>query len=174
MSKQKQIRWRRGRRKLNDRPDAEVAHDELHRIRDEHGELQATTIVDEARSKKSPLHLCFEWKNTVAAQKFREEQARELANSIEITVVEVPDEIDESNSIELNIVEASAPAFVSTGEGDGYFPIEIVMEDPELRKKIIQRAWQDLRAWHKRFKHLEEFAKVFDAIDGFGSLDSTG
>ena len=85
MSKQKQIRWRRGRRKLNDRPDAEVAHDELHRIRDQHGELQATTIVDEARSKKSPLHRCFEWKNTVAAQKFREEQARELAVSFEST-----------------------------------------------------------------------------------------
>lgn len=171
MAKQKTVRWKRSARRLNTRPDAEVAHDELHRIRDEHGELQATTVVDEARSKKSPIHGCFEWKNTAAAEKYREEQARELMNSIEITLIEVEDDTDESNAIPLTITEASAPAFVSAADGEGYYPIEIAMNDPELKEKILQRAWTDLQAWHRRWKHLREFADVFTVIE---KLDKSG
>lgn len=166
MAKQeKKVRWRRGARKLNSRPKAEVAHDELHRIRDEYGELQAGTVVDEARSKKSPIHGCFEWKNSAAAEKFRQDQARELMNSIEITIIEMEDDLDESTSIPLTITEATAPAFVSAADGEGYHPIEIAMNDPELKEKILQKAWSDLRAFHQRWKHLREFADVFTVIE---------
>ena len=53
------------------------------------GKIKPSTVVDEAKDKKSVLHSYFTWDNTEAAKKYRIQQARELINHlIEVVVVE--------------------------------------------------------------------------------------
>jgi len=155
------IRWKRRSRAIASRPRAEIAYTEIERISVEnHGKVTAEVVVTESKAKDAPLHECFDWNNKSASHKWRLHQAREIMNSIEVVLLE---ETDEGRK-EL----ASAPAFVSIEQyepdGDGYRPITLVMDSPELREKLIQQAWRDLESWMKRYNHLTEFASVHTAI----------
>jgi len=54
-------------------------------------------------------------------------------------------------------------AFVNVEHG--YTPIDVAMSDEAMRTKVIGQAWEDLQAWRKKYKDLQEFARVFDAIN---------
>lgn len=51
----------------------------------EGGKLLPESIVERAKSTRSPLHKFFEWDDTEAAQKYRVFQARNLIREIQIT-----------------------------------------------------------------------------------------
>ena len=54
--------------------DAQTAGEELNRIYTKNGALNPADIVDESRPEDAPLHDCFEWRDDVAAEKYREQQ----------------------------------------------------------------------------------------------------
>lgn len=58
--------------------DAALIGPELERL----GPKEAPEIVDAARTPDSPLHPYFEWDDSIAGQKHRECQARQMAQSI--------------------------------------------------------------------------------------------
>lgn len=62
--------------------DPQVVGEELERIRSDYGILQTKTVVDEARPETAPLHPAFEWDDEVAAEHYREHQARSLIKSV--------------------------------------------------------------------------------------------
>lgn len=71
--------------------DATEAAEELERIREaSDGKLTPARIVECAEPKDSVLHPCFEWRNVVAARKYREWQARQVVKSIRIERPEQP------------------------------------------------------------------------------------
>lgn len=75
------FQWREGSRvKL----DPQVAGQELERIRTRDGKIETVTVVDEARPEDAPLHPAFEWDDSVAGEKYRLYQARNLVRSIEV------------------------------------------------------------------------------------------
>lgn len=61
-------------------------------IEERFGIVTPKMVVDLARDPNHPLHAHFEWRNDIAAQKFREEQARELIRNARLNVIvhEVP------------------------------------------------------------------------------------
>jgi hypothetical protein len=67
--------------------DRTLAQKELQQIARTHGKLSPQIIVDAARHNNSALHGFFEWDDTVAAEKYRIEQARTV---IKMFVIEVP------------------------------------------------------------------------------------
>lgn len=76
------IVWKRGYE--HEVPAADAA-DELERIRmDNQGKLVPSKIVKQSEPKNAVLHPCFEWRNGVAAQRYREYQARHLIRGIRI------------------------------------------------------------------------------------------
>lgn len=64
--------------------DAQTAGQELDRIRRRDGTIAPRVVVNESRPAGAPLHPVFEWRDEVAAERFREHQAKQL-----ITVVRV-------------------------------------------------------------------------------------
>ena len=155
------VRWKRSSRAVSQRPDAEVAYQEIERITKEHGgKATAEAVLEDSKRKNSPLHQCFDWDNKSASNKWRLHQARELMNSIEVVILQD----DPRGTSEA----ASAPAFVSIERGEpdgaGYRPITIVMDDADLRDRLIQQAWRDLQSWVRRYEHLNEFAQIHSAI----------
>lgn len=72
---------------LAKRVDPSIAGRELERIQNLYGSITPEILVDEAKSKKSPLHPIFEWDDSKAAENYRLQQARILLNNIQVTVV---------------------------------------------------------------------------------------
>lgn len=109
-------------------------------------------IVQEARSKDSPLHDYFDWTEKVAAEKWRLFQAGQLLRSVDV-VIEL--------SAKPPIVTR---AFISFGDAKGYHSVEAVMNDDALRKQLLAQAKSEMYALLKKYQDLEELSGVFEAI----------
>ena len=160
-----QIRWAKGSRH---KVKAEDAFQEIERIREVNGGLaKPSQIVDESRPDEAVLHPEFEWRDPVAAEMYRQDQARRIVQTLKI--VQVEDE-----------VEHTSPAIVSVvvdGER-GYQPMSVVYEDADSLEFVLSEALGGLRAWRKRYHSLrsagklsivwEALDKVLDETDGEG------
>jgi hypothetical protein len=52
------------------------------------GALTTKSVVAASRSEKAVLHDCFEWDDSIAAERHREEQARAIITSIRVVVTD--------------------------------------------------------------------------------------
>jgi len=125
--------------------DAPTAKKELDRIRRERGKLTPAVIVDEARSKSNPLHSVFEWDNSVAAQKFRENQAGTLTRSIVIKEAEI-----ERREYVLTIKDDERQ----------YMPIDLVLEDTEMWEYSLRRLQSQLNGMQKSVNELTDAKRM--------------
>jgi len=132
-----------------------IALQELERIRQEHGGiLRAEDVVLAAEDLSNPLHNSFEWDDTVAAEQWRLQQARQIIRSV---VVILPN------------IAKPITAFVSlrddrTQEGGGYRTIIDVMSDKDMRERLLEEALADLRHWEQKYSQFNELQPVFEAI----------
>lgn len=120
-----------------------------------HDRLSPRDVVVSARNETSPLHRHFEWRDNVAATKYRDAQARELIRSVMVIVPEQPD--------------APVPAFVCIEQGaeefGPYQATRIALADPVSREYVLSRALKELRSWQKRYRDLSELAGVVACMD---------
>lgn len=150
--------WKRGNVDTYAGIKARDAYEELERLRSE-GQSDPHGIVESARDRKSPLHTWFDWDDATAAQSHRLQQARQLVTSIRVVFMR-------------NKKEHVAPAFVSiefSEEGNGvthhreYVPTIRAVNDPSMRRQMLEEAASDLQSWRNRYEHLNEFSRVFRA-----------
>lgn len=122
----------------------------LEAIRLEHaGELHPQAVVERARPPESPLHRYFEWNDLKAADTYRVDQARALIRSIRV--------IDDDD-------DRSRPAFLSirADAGIAYRSIEDVMNNGDLRERLLLQAKRDLDAWTERYRELREIVELVE------------
>lgn len=129
------------------------AIDELRRTNG--GSITPALLVDAARSPAHPLHNEFDWDDSAAAERWRQQQARVLINCVRVIVTggDGP---------------ATRVAYVSVqtrDDGKAYLPSSVVLSDVEYRDQAIAEALSILEGWKRRFAHLEELAEVFAVID---------
>ena len=91
------------------------------------GFLQAMNVVDASRKKSDPLHHFFEWNDTAAGEKWREQQARVLIGSV---VVEV--EIDGQT-----VGQRALESVHIKGGSTAYTNLDTVMKNPNFRKQMV-------------------------------------
>ncbi|MEY8313484.1 hypothetical protein AALA61_16315 [Oscillospiraceae bacterium 42-9] len=65
---------------------AQAAGEYLETLEQAHGEITPKIVLDSARLESSLLHPCFEWNDGVAAEKYRETQARFLIRNLVVKV----------------------------------------------------------------------------------------
>ena len=119
------------------------------------GVLEPVHIVEAARDEASPMHPHFQWDDAVAAERYREDQARELVRSLTV-------DISRSN-LETRPVRAFVN--VEVGEDRGYVSTATAMSSEDLRRQVLSRAFSELEAWRARHAELSELARIFSAID---------
>jgi predicted RNA-binding protein YlxR (DUF448 family) len=123
---------------------------ELQAIRDEHGSLTPVLVVETARDPEHPLHSRFEWDDSLAAEKYRLEQAGQL-----LRVVKLP--ADPSRASDLR-------AFVAVKGKDShradYVPTEEAMADEFARKLVLRDMEREWRLLKRRYEHMREFADL--------------
>lgn len=108
-------------------------------------------VLEKARNKKSELHKCFEWDDSVAAEKYRLEQARTV---IRMLVIKTEDKEEQPQRV-----------FQISSQKNEYQPIKFFMQNKDEYQKLLERAKDELKAFKNRYKSLSELEEVFDAID---------
>lgn len=129
--------------------DAQTAGAELERIYNENGAIEPAVVVEQSRPKKAPLHSCFEWDDKVAADKYRESQARNIIANVVITTDH------EENTY--------TRAFVHVE--NEYQPLYIVLESADKTAELLQSAMRELRTFEAKYNELSQLAPVFQAIE---------
>lgn len=152
------IEWKDGR---HSRIPAEAAYNELNRIKEKYGSLEARYVPEESRSANALLHSVFEWDDRVAGIKHREEQARKLIQSLIVVHEEAP----EVKVRAFQIVSAHRRSEETKRAVRVYESTGTALEDPSMRQEILDRAMRELNEFRKRYSALTELAEVLSAID---------
>lgn len=116
------------------------------------GGLTPEIVVDAARPEEHPLHSRFEWDDSIAAEKWRREQASELIRSVKITYANARG------------IEKSVRAYVAV-RGDtygstGYVPTEEALSDPFTRALLLREFEREWKTFKAKYDCLAEFASV--------------
>lgn len=117
--------------------------------------LTAKNLVDASRPETAPLHSEFEWNNDIAAEKYREDQARYIIRHLVI----IPDDGQDEP------VRAYITIRQGFEESKPYDHIYEIMQEPVKRNSLLDMAIHELNAFKKKYKTLTELAGVFEAIE---------
>ena len=125
--------------------------------------LTAKNLVEASRDVNAPLHNEFEWDDTVAAEKWREEQAACIIRHLIIveTEYEAPHYKDR--------------AFVHTGEKEtGYVPLKDALSNKKWKENLLKAAYKDMEIFRAKYHRLEELSDVIKDIDQILSKRDAG
>lgn len=108
-------------------------------------------VLEKARNEKSELHKCFEWDDSVAAEKFRLQQARQI---IQLLVIVPQKKTDEPVRV-----------FSITSQRNTYQPTRLFLQQPDEYQILLKKAKIELAEFKKRYKTLSELEEIFKCID---------
>lgn len=136
--------------------DAQKVGEALEKLRNDAGALSPQRIVEAARPSGSPLHDYFDWNDTSAAEKYREQQAAHLLRSIVVT---------RAPGVEL---KAPTRAFVSVRQvardhdvdeevpPATYTSISEAVRVVDYREQLVNDALRDLDAYRIKYQLLSD------------------
>lgn len=110
-------------------------------------------VVNLARDESNELHKCFEWDDSIAAEKYRVEQARRV-----MCFLVIREEKAEPEKTPIRF-------FYKTKEEEGYKPTTFIMKHEDEYQALLTRAKGELKTFEQKYKMLTELKSVFEAID---------
>ena len=142
-------KWRDGWDSLFHGADAQKVAEEIAGI----GEAPTTKqIVDAGRNPDSELHKCFEWRDDIAAEKYRMVQARDIVRHLVIKEESIPDDRPEIR------------VFYKTKESGGFRETRKIVKNEDAYADLLKRAYAELRAFKAKYSMLEELREIFEMI----------
>lgn len=115
------------------------------------GQITPQEVLEKAKDVNSELHKCFEWDDSIAAEKYRLQQAR----SIIINLVYAPKKEEEQ----------SVRCFSLTSKVSTYQPTQQFLVQEDEYQTLLKRALSELEAFKKKYHTLTELEAVFEAIE---------
>lgn len=109
-------------------------------------------ILEAAKNPDSELHKCFTWDNTIAAEKWRLYEARKVVCSLVIA--------DKKNNQEPTNIR-----ILHKTNGNGYKPIQFIVQQKDEYQKLLERAFEELRAFKTKYSSLSELEEIMSLID---------
>ena len=131
----------------------------LAKIEKKEGILTPAKVVEKARSEKSIIHNYFEWEDSIAGEKYRIHQARQLMNHIEVEIIDNGDTENKTIKMFHNI------QIIEESKDRGYLSLSSIINSNDYRDQIIDRALAELVGWKKRHQQYSELKPVFVAIE---------
>ena len=129
--------------------DAQKVYDEITAIGES---VTPSEIVNRARDENTELHKCFEWDDAIASEKYREQQASQVLRLLVVKEESVPEDRPEIRVLHV------------TERGQGYKPIELVLQKEDEYKALLARAYAELRAFKAKYSMLTELQDIFELI----------
>lgn len=127
-------------------------------------DITAKELLDDSRADNAPLHSCFTWDDTVAAEKWRVYEAGHIIRSI---VVIEPNRDGESSAPVRAFINVTPVAPKKQGN---YVAINVAMMKEEYRRQALSNALIELRNFQRKYQAYDELSKIFEAINDFGDL----
>ena len=122
-------------------------------------EIEPETVLDKARDPNTELHKCFEWNDSKAAEEYRKIQAGQVIRYL--VIKSKTEDKGETQYRLLHKTEAKEP----------YKPITFIVQHEDEYAKMVQRAWNELEVFKKKYQSLSEFEEVFEFIERFKPTD---
>lgn len=129
--------------------DAQKCYDECQTL----DEITPENVLEKAKNSKTELHKCFEWDDSVAGEKYRLIQARQIIQHFMIVSPETDD-----SSVKVRSYQISTTRNV-------YLPSRVIVQQPDEYKALLKRAKAELEAFKQRYKTLAELESLFEVID---------
>lgn len=126
---------------------------DLQAIRDEHGTLTPALVVDLARDPDHPLHSRFEWDDSVAAEKWRLEQAGQL--------LRVTFRPDPKKPVDLRAFVVHRGENTPTSD---YIPTEEAFSDPLIAAMVLRAMEREAKAFAARYRHHKSYAATVQRL----------
>lgn len=123
------------------------------KIADEIGDnkISPQELLEKARNENSELHKCFEWDDSVAAEKYRLIQARQII--VNLVYKKVAKE------------EQPVRCFQISSERTVYQPTTKFLVQEDEYQTLLKRAKSELESFKRRYSTLTELESVFEAIE---------
>ena len=132
----------------------------LETIQNANGKVTPEALVEASRDEDSILHGEFEWNDSIAAEKYRIDQARRII--MDVRIVQVDGKKEEYN----------VRAFVSAPGGTHeYVPIHMAIEKMDYREHLLDEAKRDMKAFISKYKRITELAGVVNAMAEFVQME---
>ena len=112
--------------------------------------LTAHNLVEVSRPEDAPLHSEFEWDDSIAGEKYREHQARNIIRHI---------------TIYTEYKEPVRKYFHIYREEPNYHSIEVVFQQPDMRAQLLKNAKRDMEIFRHKYLQLTELTAVFKAME---------
>lgn len=130
--------------------DAETVYKEITALGDS---FSPADIVEAARNESSELHKCFEWDDSIAAEKYREHQARMV-----ITQLVVRTETTDNTPVSVRVIS-------SANAVNSYMPTKMLIRSEPEYADLLERAKRELRAFQQKYVAVAELQDIFAMID---------
>ena len=114
-------------------------------------DISPEEVLEKAKDENSELHKCFEWDDTVAANKYRLQQARQIIQFI----VKVPQKENEQPT----------RVFQISSKKNVYQPTVFFQRNNDEYQILLERAKVELAKFKKRYQMLSELEQVMEAIN---------
>lgn len=151
--------WKNGYDIKTENVDAGKVYKEIQSIGDN---VTPKDVLKKAKSSKTELHKCFEWDDSVAAEKFRVHQASNVLRSIIV--------IDDN---ETSPIKHSIRAFehINVGGKNLYMETKSILTDEEKAEKLIAEIMQSILELENKLRTYESFSsKVFEVREKLTGL----
>lgn len=116
------------------------------------GPLTAKSVVDAARKDSSPLHECFTWDDSLAAERYRLAEAGELIRSVQVVYPSQPE-------IRARSIRAHVPQDPETGRG--HWPlVDVIVRREDWYTEALREATTKLHSAYAAVNELVSAAKA--------------
>lgn len=123
------------------------------KVADEIGDnrISPQELLEKARDVNSELHKCFEWNDSIAAEKYRLQQARGV-------LVNLVYKTEKKDAEPIRYLQV-------TTQKNVYQPTKMFLVQEDEYQALLKRAKSELESFKKRYHTLSELQEVFEAIE---------
>lgn len=116
--------------------------------------LTPKNLLDANRDENAPLHNEFEWRDDIAAEKYRENQAKHIIACLCVRA-------------ETTSGEQSEPVrvFLKTTPESEYQSLNVILQSADSRSAMLAMALKELKAFQRKYKALAELKLLFDVLE---------
>ena len=116
--------------------------------------LTPKNLLNANRDETAPLHNEFEWNDGIAAEKYRENQARHIIACLCVRA-------------ETTSGEQSEPvrAFLKTISDCEYQSLNVILQSADSHSAMLATALRELKAFQNKYKMLSELKPLFDVME---------
>lgn len=115
--------------------------------------LTPSSFVDASRDPESPTHSMIEWRDDVAAEAYRIEQAANIIRSI-VVIQEDTDPVEKDRGF-----------VVTPGGKSVYVSMQSALNNEEWKEHLLAQARKDMIAFKAKYRRIAELAAVIDEMD---------